>query len=247
MKIFFSALLFFSNITFASDIRVLMYHRISNDFPVGDTVISTKNFKNHLDIIKKHGYNTATVAQLQSHLEGKKLLPKHTVVITFDDGWKDNYNAAKELHSRNMAGTFYVVSGVIDRHPWYLTSNQIKYMANLQKIEIGSHTHTHFVEWETKLDSIDDRTIIGEMFMSKYILENIIKKPVKSFAWPYGYARKGLTNFFKSAGYTNMALVGNHYGFKNEIVNFERTNVDGRCSPEEVIEIIKSNSKCNFN
>jgi peptidoglycan/xylan/chitin deacetylase (PgdA/CDA1 family) len=100
---------------------ILMYHRVADVAadPFGVTV-STEHFAGHLDVIRSR-YRGTSLGQLRSSLSGSG--PKHsTVVITFDDGYMDNFtNALPSLLRSDLPATVFVTSGFVgsDAEFWW--------------------------------------------------------------------------------------------------------------------------------
>jgi peptidoglycan/xylan/chitin deacetylase (PgdA/CDA1 family) len=67
-------------------------------------------------------FHAVSMDDVALFLEGKKTLPPRSVVITFDDGYKDNFRIAAPILDRlGIPGTFYVLVDAVDRSeaPWY--------------------------------------------------------------------------------------------------------------------------------
>lgn len=243
MKIILAIFLFlYANISLAQEtqVRVLIYHRVSTEHPPSQTTIDPQMFKEHMDLIKS-GYTTVTISQLTDFINGKISLPEKSVAITFDDGWKDNLDAANLLIEHGLSATFYVLSGVFGDSKNYMSKEDIVWLSKHRNFEIGAHSHTHFMEWEGKMDLVDDRIMLGEIAMSKSIIEDIIKRPVTSFAWPFGYWRDHLFDYIKSMGFTSTALVNRES--KNSIngnpLRITRINIDGNCNKDHLQKILE--------
>lgn len=143
-------------------IAVLCYHNIATkeekeNFPEeSDWTITTDNFKEQLDYLKRNNYKTLTMDEFYNWKTGKQNLPYKSVLITFDDGFLSNYEYAFELlKNYNMNATVFVVGSFIDNstsNEW--TGNIKTYMTkeileNVKKeypnIEIYSHSYNlHF-------------------------------------------------------------------------------------------------------
>jgi peptidoglycan/xylan/chitin deacetylase (PgdA/CDA1 family) len=119
-------------------------------------------FEEHLQFLKERGYNVVTARQAMILLKsGQNVM--NTVILTFDDGYEDNYTQAFPLLKKNgFRGNFFVIgknvgktfnqNGVIK----YMSFTQMKEMHE-QGMEIGSHTMSHdplasikpnFLPWE---------------------------------------------------------------------------------------------------
>lgn len=93
----------------ARALPILMYHHVS-PLP-GLVTISPDNFRAQMDWLARNGYHTASCADLEAFLGGKPL-PSRTVMVTFDDGYLDNYVHAYPTLRRN--GQHAVLFAVTD-------------------------------------------------------------------------------------------------------------------------------------
>ena len=105
--------------TQARTVPVLMYHHVS---PVdGMITVSTSNFERQLQWLQKHGYRSLTCEEFAGHLAGKPV-PARSVLITFDDGYLDNWVYAYPLMKRyGFHGVIFLVTswigdGAVRRH-----------------------------------------------------------------------------------------------------------------------------------
>lgn len=109
------------NSLFSKKIVILAYHRIydihtEDEFPFDPELISasTEQFKAQMVHIKNH-FNPVSFKTFTDHLDGKSKLPKRPVIITFDDGHKDNYTHAYPiLKDLTIPATIFLSTGYID-------------------------------------------------------------------------------------------------------------------------------------
>ena len=159
--IFLITILLITRITYCyknPKIPVLCYHNIATteekqNFPdEADWTITTDNFKEQLDYLKKMNYKTLTMNEFYDWKTKKTNLPYKSVLITFDDGFLSNYEYAfKLLKEYNMNATVFVVGSFIDNSTSYEWNGNIKTYMNkdtLMKIkdeypniEIYSHSY----------------------------------------------------------------------------------------------------------
>lgn len=145
-------------------IPALMYHSISEPSPGWpvDLCVKPAVFEEHLRYLKEQGYNVVTARQAMILLKSRQNV-MNTVMLTFDDGYEDNYTQAFPLLKKyGFHGNFFVVgkdvgktfnqNGIIQ----YMSFDQLKEM-HRQGMEIGSHTMSHdplavikpnFLPWE---------------------------------------------------------------------------------------------------
>ncbi len=97
----------------AQTVPVLMYHHVSPS--EGAITASPENFENHLDWLRRHGYRALTTDEFAGHLAGQPV-PDKSVLITFDDGYLDNWVYAFPLLKKYgyKAVVFLVTSWVKD-------------------------------------------------------------------------------------------------------------------------------------
>jgi peptidoglycan/xylan/chitin deacetylase (PgdA/CDA1 family) len=95
---------------FADAVPVLMYHHVSPN--PGLVTVSPPTFNQHMAYLAQHGYTTLTADQLLGFLQGTFQAPRRSVLITFDDGYLDNYvYAYPSLKSHGLRATIFCVTG----------------------------------------------------------------------------------------------------------------------------------------
>ncbi|MDU6902812.1 MAG: polysaccharide deacetylase family protein [Veillonella sp.] len=80
-------------------VPVLNYHQI-NDEKHSALTLHVDQFKEQMEYLHNHGYNTITLNQLYDYLQNGSDLPEKPIVITFDDGYVDNYEHAHTNHHK---------------------------------------------------------------------------------------------------------------------------------------------------
>ena len=99
-------------------LRVLMYHKV-NDLPGNPLTMPVSIFDEQMEQLRDLGYTVVDLdAVLDHYVEGKPL-PERAVLITFDDGYRDNLaNAARVLGKYGYPAVLFVPIGYLDdRHP----------------------------------------------------------------------------------------------------------------------------------
>jgi peptidoglycan/xylan/chitin deacetylase (PgdA/CDA1 family) len=196
----------------------LMYHSITpgNLKPSWQWALCVKNFCEQLSLLQAYGWTTIYASQLQTDIN--KLPPK-SVLITFDDGYADNFLAFEELAVRNMIASWFVVTKDIGKMSSWVDentpSNQLLTAAQLREMqdagmEIGSHTHTH-----CRLTQVSTQQIYEELNHSKAYLSELLNKPVTSFAYPYGLYNSAVLSATQAAGYEVAFTTNPGFGLVN--------------------------------
>ena len=114
---------------------ILCYHRIVPDIATAERdgifglMTSTETFRRHLEIVREH-CEVMTLEEAGNVLKGEKRTARPAVVVTFDDGYRDNYDQALPvLRDLGMPATVFVSTGLVgaqeplhhDRIYWLIT------------------------------------------------------------------------------------------------------------------------------
>lgn len=99
----------------AASVPVLMYHHVSP--AVGSITTSPENFASQLRWLRRAGYRTLNADGLARFLAGEAV-PHKSVVLTFDDGYLDNWVHAHPLLAQyGMTALMFVVSSWLQDGP----------------------------------------------------------------------------------------------------------------------------------
>lgn len=184
-------------------VPILMYHYVEYVQDPGDKIrISLNTTPATLDLeiktLKDAGYTFLRHKDLTRIMDGTLAIPPKPIVLTFDDGYRDFYTDAYPILKKyNVKATQYVISGFLDR-PNYMLTSQVQELAKNGLIEIGAHTVDHL--W---LKGLPSSTVSFEINQSKKQLEDIIKKSVVSFAYPYGAFDTQAIDTVMNAGFSS--------------------------------------------
>lgn len=155
-------------------------------------------FKQQMAYLRDHQYSLIPLSRLESFLTSGTPLPHCPVVITFDDGWENQFiYAFPILKEFNVPATIYIIADAID-DPAYLTWTQVQTMA-AEGMTIGSHTRTH----PNLADVYDESDLENEVVRSKAVIEKHLGTTVNEFAYPYGSYNQHTIDLVKQAGYTS--------------------------------------------
>ncbi len=192
----------FENIKLTNEdvgVPILYYHSVLPDAEVtthNEVTISPEKLKEELMIVKELGYTTITISELTDYLNNNNPIPEKSIVITFDDGYTDNYvHAFPILKELNMKATIFMIASQVDSG-YYMSASQLKEMSDYG-IDIESHTDNHVY-----LDKLSYEKQLKELKDSKEKLEKILGKNVTSIAYPYGNYNEDTKRAVIDAGYT---------------------------------------------
>ena len=175
-------------------VLVLNYHMVNRMFI--SLAIDPEDFDWQMKYLVDHGYHTISPDELYAFLEGKGTLPDRPVLITFDDGYVDNYtNAYPILKKYNLKATIFIVTGFVSERKGYLTWDQLREMEQ-HGITAQSHTVTH-----APLPELSDERIREELIVSKQQAEAELGHPIEFIAYPTGVHDLHIVGIAKEVGY----------------------------------------------
>ncbi len=178
-----------------------MYHHL-HDLPATATplsrtlTVSPRAFDDQLSYLAEQGYHTVYFTDLIAYFtEGAPLAAK-PVILTFDDGWRDDYTAAyPALRSHCMVGTFFPPTNWVDHSNLTLTWAQVEEMSR-GEMEFGSHTVNHYL-----LPNQTAKQVTAQFEDSRAILSPHLRRPVVALAYPGGAYNAAVAALVKKAGY----------------------------------------------
>lgn len=194
------------------EIPVIMYHRVIKDKSEGGVhgiYVTESQFEEHLKYLKEKGYETITFKDfLDNRYKERFNRGKKQIILTFDDGYTDNYNYAFPLLKKyGFKCVIYLLSH-LDYNRWdvevkenpehrfdLMSLEMIKEMEEYG-IEFGGHTKTH-----PKLATLPIEKAQEEILHSKEVLEEKLGHPLISFAYPYGNLSEDVKKIVRNSGY----------------------------------------------
>ncbi len=181
------------------ELRVLTYHRVNRTSPKDRLSVHTDSFRKQMLYLARKGYHTLTAEDLSEILRQKRPIPRRSILITFDDGYRDNFtDAYPVLREFGFKATVFVATELVgkthDGHPM-LRWNEIQEMTT-GGISLGSHTARHVY-----LNEVSPETGRRELEDSKRLLETKLGQNVRSFCYPFGDLDGESVAWVKGAGY----------------------------------------------
>lgn len=184
-------------------VPILTYHRFADECE-SPLCMPTRVFKEQIRHLKHNGYHAITPEDLLAFLEYRRPLPKKSVLITIDDGYRSAYDIAYPvLRENGFTATLFVYTELIDVAPIALTWNQLLEMKR-SGFAIGSHTIYHSdltqsKEGESKADHA--ARVEKELFGSKQMIDRKLSQNTWLLAYPYGNYDQNVVAVSRKAGY----------------------------------------------
>ena len=196
-------------------IPILMYHNIlpSEEVTNNSSQVSIEMFKEQLMALKNAGYTSIDFNEYKLYKEGKYELHNKPFIITFDDGYLDNYTIAYPiLKEMGLKATYFVSSqyvGVTTTTIPHFNWDNAKEMEASGLIDIQSHTLTHA---NMSLKTTNYKHEITESF--KLIEENLGERDIKVLCYPQFLSNWQSRNTAKELGIdfqiTTLATIHNN-------------------------------------
>jgi peptidoglycan/xylan/chitin deacetylase (PgdA/CDA1 family) len=182
-------------------VPILMYHYISTppadaDIYRVDLSVPPDLFRQHLAYLAAEGYTAITLGDLGAALAQGAPLPPRPVILTFDDGYADNYTAAFPLlREFGFTGTFFVMTAGPDlANPNYMTWHQIAEMA-AANMQMQSHTRDH-----PDLRGRDYDFLVYQLLGAQESLVAHTGAAQHAFAYPAGHYDDAVRSFLRGLG-----------------------------------------------
>lgn len=217
-----------------SEVPVLMYHRVvKKDLAESRHKIytTTERLHEHFSSLRRRGYEAVTFKDL---VTGRKV--HKPVILTFDDGYQDNFDNLLPLLKKfsYKAVIFVLGDRTVQANTWdvqdgepsapLMTDEQVRHCHTSGLVEIASHGLSH-----SRLPELDALASLREMNNSKANLENIIGDEVISFAYPYGVYSPREVEQVKEAGYLfGIGTVNGPLNFADDLYRIRRIQMRPR-------------------
>lgn len=190
-------------------IPIVVYHSVRPYIP-GESKyqdmydVTPELLEQELKYLNANGFHTVTFADVASYFHIGTPLPEKPVILSFDDGWRNQFIFAFPLLQKYGAkGTFFIFTNPIEhKKEHWMTWDDIRIM-DRAGMEIGGHTRTHPILREITSDAILD----NEIGKGKQIIEERIGHQITTFAYPFGMFNAQTKAAVLRAGYQTARTV----------------------------------------
>jgi peptidoglycan/xylan/chitin deacetylase (PgdA/CDA1 family) len=184
-------------------VPILMYHHVGEMPPDADALrksltVSQEQFEEQMKFIAEQGYTPIKLAVLMDFLQNGAPLPEKPIVLTFDDGYDDNYvNVFPTLKDYGFVGTFFIIGAPTDYgSPGYLRWEQLLEMYE-NGMEIGAHSLTHRYNLGTTRPGTQD----GEIKPAHKLMVDHLPNWTPLFSYPSGSYNQYSLDLLQELGY----------------------------------------------
>ena len=156
--------------------QVLMYHAVSDTpfSPLTSLFVRPADLRAHIDALQQQGYRFYFADEYAER-------PEKSVILTFDDGYEDNYTELFPiLQESGAVATVFLIQNCVGQKN-YLSEEQILQMQASGLVRFGCHTADH-----VDLAGQSAQEMKEQMQSCKRYLEALLGEPCRSVAYPYG-------------------------------------------------------------
>ena len=180
-------------------VPILLYHHVAAK-PGDPLYVHPRRFARHVAALDRAGYTAITLRRAWQHWQRGRALPARPVVLSFDDGYADQYrNAARALRRRDWPGVLFLQSARLGARGG-LSARQVRRMLR-DGWELGAHSVTH-----PDLTTVDAPRLVEEVGGSREALRRAFPStPVDFFAYPYGRYDEAAVAAVRAAGFAGAA------------------------------------------
>lgn len=200
-------------------VPVLMYHQIKPEYAGKDSILPYE-LENDLKYLKESGYTTISMTELIDYVRGVGELPAKPIILSFDDGYYNNYVYAypllKEYDMNIVLSIIGKDTDAFTKVPSeninlaHLTWDQINEMAESGHVEVQNHSYNMHSITPKRYGCLKKRTETQEQY-EKELTEDIMKLQIKAMAmiglspntfnYPYGRVSEESYPIIKKIGF----------------------------------------------
>ena len=241
------------------DLPILMYHSILKDPKRADTyVLSPEQFETDLKYLKNHGYTTIVMADLIAYVYENQPLPEKPIMITFDDGYYNNYYYVFDILKKYQAKIVLSpiaswsekFSNTPDPNPNYahVTWDNLKEMTESGLVEIQNHSynfHTLTNRKGARINQGESEAAYREIFLADTEkAQNLLKEYVgvtpTVYTYPFGAYCKESEALIKEMGFKGSFITCDKHNTitkdPNCLYKLNRYNRPAHISTEEFMQ-----------
>lgn len=184
-------------------VPILCYHRFGNGCS-SPLCVPADIFERQMKYLRDNGYHVVSPKQLLAFLSFKEPLPKKSVMITIDDGYRSVYEIAYPILKKyGYPATLFVYTNYVGVSKKAVTWEQLRELKD-DGFTIGSHTILHTDLSKQGDDESKDAYLMRlrrETVKSKQIIDRKLNQDTYLFAYPFGRANHSAVLMTRKAGY----------------------------------------------
>jgi peptidoglycan/xylan/chitin deacetylase (PgdA/CDA1 family) len=183
-------------------VPVLVYHNISAQ-DKGKLSIAAKTFEAEIRQLHDEGFQAITLADFVAFTTGRRQLPRKSVLLTFDDGYKSFVQYARPtLKDYGFGATLFVYSDFIGAGSGLSWQDLRTLSEQGYDVQAHSKSHANLRRKEGESEAAYAKRIEAELAFPLTLFKKHLPRPVDALAYPYGEMDDELIPFVAKYGYT---------------------------------------------
>ena len=176
-------------------VPIIMYHHVRYTQKTENNSVSPERFEWQMKYLSKNKYKVLSLDELVQGVKAKKRFSRKSVVITFDDGYDDNYIYALPILKKYHFPVIIFLPSELMNTPGFLMWGELKQMM-ANGFDVGSHTMRH-----AYLPDLKPEDQWKEITGSKESIERNLGIKLKYFCYPSGGFNETIKDMLKKSGY----------------------------------------------
>ncbi len=187
-------------------VPIFVYHLVRPAEPqdtrfLRQYLVTPDVFDAQMQYLSDNGYKTISFKALEEYLHGGAPLPPKPVIISFDDGWENQFTYAfPVLQKYGLSASFFVYTNAVEQ-PNHFTWEQLRGMERAG-MQIEGHSKSH--PFLAKIT--DPKKLQEEIAGSKKIMDEHLATTTDAFAYPFGSYNADTVAAVQAAGYTSARI-----------------------------------------
>lgn len=183
-------------------VPVLCYHNLGPQ-QKGRMMMAVSRFEEQMRYLRAQGYRVISLAEFLEYTSGSRQLPRRSVVLTFDDGYKSfreyAYPLLKEL---GFSATLFVYTDYVGAGRNALSWQELKGLSE-EGFDVQAHSKTHgdLRRAAGEADATYARRMQAELGLPMNLFRKNLGRPSQALAYPYGYWDEDLLKQAREFGY----------------------------------------------
>jgi peptidoglycan/xylan/chitin deacetylase (PgdA/CDA1 family) len=184
-------------------VPVLCYHNLAPQSK-GRMILAAKVFEEQMRYLKQHGYRVINVREFVEFISLKRQLPRRSVLLTFDDGYRSFMQyALPVLKELGFTATLFIYTDFVGAGANALSWADLKKLQQ-DGFDIQAHSKSHgdMLRAATESAAEYDRRLEAELAQPRALFQKNLGAAPEILAYPYGRQDEAVVRRTRERGYT---------------------------------------------
>jgi peptidoglycan/xylan/chitin deacetylase (PgdA/CDA1 family)/nucleoid-associated protein YgaU len=182
-------------------VPILVYHNISAE-EKGRLSIAAKTFNAQIKQLHDDGFHALSLADFMAFTAGRRQLPRRSVLLTFDDGYKAFIQYARPiLKDYSFGATLFVYTDFIGGGSALSWQDLRTLSAQGFDVQAHSKTHSNLRRKEGESEAAYGKRMEAELAFPLTLFKKNLPRPIEAIAYPFGEQDDELIPLVAKYGY----------------------------------------------